>query len=175
MRGVFLTKLKRTATAAHGGAIRRRRPQLGGDVLACVRARASGRGACNVRLLGGDSEARQRAQSSAMAVSRRGSEKFRTRPRESGSETTGKRRGSTEWLTGSVSVPRVGQAEDRDDEATVRFRSGRSEEELVVGVLPLPGLVGGVVEVEGDVAVLLVPLAQCEDDHGVAAALSRPH
>ena len=127
-----------------------------------------------VRLLGGDREARQRAQSSAMAVSRRGSEKFRTRTCESGSESTGKRRGSTEWLTRRCSLSSFRGEAGRDDEETRKFRNGRDGEVLggVDLLRPRAGL--GVeeveVEVEGD-----VPLAQPEDDHGVAAALSRPH
>ena len=67
------------------------------------------------------------------------------------------------------------RAVDGDDEEARKFSTGRESEELGAVDLRLPGAVPGVEEVAGVVVVLLVPLAQPEDDHGVAAALSRPH
>ena len=80
-----------------------------------------------------------------------------------------------EVLTGRLLVVLDDRAVDGDDEKARKFRNGRDGEVLggVDLLRPRGGL--GVEEVEGDVAVLLVPLAQAEDDHGVAAALSRPH
>ena len=63
-----------------------------------------------------------------------------------------------------------GRAVDGDDKESRKFRNGRDSEVLggVDLLRPRAGL--GVEQVEGDVAVLLVPLAQPEDDHGVAAS-----
>ena len=65
---------------------------------------------------------------------------------------------------------RSDHGEDGDELATARFRNGRSEEELVVGVLPPPGLVGAVEGVEEVEAVRSVVSAEPEELHGGVSA-----
>ena len=115
-------------------------------------------------------EARRELNCTAMATTLG----FRDDIDEPESKRYGFRRGKEQWLIGSVSVPLVGQAEDGDDEATARFRNGRSEEELGVGVLLLPGR--GLAVEEDDAVLVVTPM--CSDEpavlHGAQATAFPP-
>ena len=125
-------------------------------------------GAC-VCALGGDREARTRAQKHGHGGVSSTVRRFRTYARDSGSETTGKRREQKEGLTGRCSLSSFRVEVDGDDEESKMFSTvrGRGRSEATAWRPPVLGL--GVVGVEEEVGFTPVCSAEPTVLHGAPA------